>query len=69
MCVSVGWMIQDDERVKVLAPNFGDVETRNPDGTLQVSGVIRIPTRCVVRICELNEHGDKELFSAREEQT
>lgn len=51
-CASVGWLIQDDDKVKVLAPNIGDVG--NPE-TAQASGVIRIPSRCVTRISQLSE--------------
>ena len=38
--------------VNVLAPNMGDLWD---DANEQASGVIRIPTRCIVRIVELNE--------------
>ena len=44
-CQSVGWLIYDGEDVKALAPNTGDV-----GGDWQISGVIRIPTRCITRI-------------------
>lgn len=50
-CASVGWLIQDDG-VKVLAPNMGGV---NVEGSLQVSGVIRIPASCVLRVTRLQE--------------
>jgi len=62
-CVSVGWMIRDDDDLKVLAPNFGGVENEiDPERTLQACGVIQIPTCCVVRISSLNERGDKQLY-------
>lgn len=51
-CVSVGWLIHDDADVKALAPNMG--ELGNADA-LQVSGVIRIPARCVTRLVRLAE--------------
>ncbi len=51
-CVSVGWLIHDGKRVKVLAPNMGDVDS---DGNVQASGLIQIPTRCVVRQSRLKE--------------
>ena len=51
-CASVGWLIHDDSNVKVLAPNMGGL---NDDSSVQVSGVIRIPARCVVRVFELAE--------------
>ena len=52
-CVSVGWMIHDGSNVKVLAPNMGDVG--DGDAELQVSGVIHIPARCVMKITTLIE--------------
>jgi len=45
LCKSVGWLIHDGEDVKALAPNLGDMGSDT-----QVSGVIRIPTRCITRI-------------------
>ena len=50
-CVSAGWMIHDGQDVKVLAPNMGDIG----DEEVQVSGVIRIPARCILKITALNE--------------
>jgi hypothetical protein len=49
---SVGWLIHDGDDLKALAPNLGGL-----DGacSAQVSGVIRIPTRCVVRVVRLRE--------------
>jgi len=52
LCVSVGWLIQDGKEVKVIAPNMGEVNSRD---NVQVSGVIRIPTRCVRKITKLTE--------------
>lgn len=52
LCVSVGWLIHDGEDVKALAPNLGEKEDAQH---VQVSGVIRIPTRSVVRIQCLDE--------------
>lgn len=54
-CASVGWLIHDGEQVKALAPNMGDINT---SGRVQASGVIRIPTRCVVRMTRLAETGE-----------
>lgn len=51
-CRSVGWLVQDGEMVKVLAPNLGTYEG---DSDCQASGVIRIPARAVVRIANLSE--------------
>lgn len=51
-CASVGWLIRDDAQVKVLAPNMGAI---NDERSLQVSGVIQIPTSCVLRVTRLPE--------------
>ena len=51
-CVSVGWLVEDGIKVKALAPNMGDF---SGESSVQVSGVIRIPTRCIVRVVELQE--------------
>jgi len=51
-CASVGWLIRDDAQMKALAPNMGDI---NDERSLQVSGVIQIPTSCVLRITQLVE--------------
>jgi hypothetical protein len=51
-CASVGWLIRDDESVKALAPNMGGL---NDENSVQVSGVIQIPTRCILRITSLRE--------------
>jgi hypothetical protein len=51
-CVSVGWLIHDSTDMLVIAPNMGDLDSEN---NVQVSGVIRIPARCVVSVKELEE--------------
>lgn len=51
-CVSVGWLIRDDHELKVLAPNMGSIDDEN---SMQVSGVIQIPTRCVISVSTLVE--------------
>ena len=48
-CISAGWMIHDGKDVKVLAPNMGDIG----DEDVQVSGVIRIPARCILKITKI----------------
>ena len=52
LCASVGWLIHDGEDLKMIAPNFGGLESQN---NAQVSGVIRIPTRCVRAVHKLKE--------------
>ena len=51
-CVSVGWLIADSKDVKSIAPNMAGLEDENH---LQVSGVINIPTRSILRIIHLKE--------------
>lgn len=49
-CVSVGWLVRDNCAVKLLASNLGDIGDAD---SMQASGVISIPARCIVRIVEL----------------
>jgi hypothetical protein len=49
-CYSVGWLISDGD-TKALAPNMGIIS----EGEVQVSGVISIPTRCIIRIVPISE--------------
>ena len=51
-CASVGWLIHDDEEMLALAPNLGALDDEN---SVQVSGVIQIPARCVVKQTRLLE--------------
>lgn len=51
-CVSVGWLIRDDGQMMAVAPNMGAIDDEN---SVQVSGVIQIPTRCVLRTSRLSE--------------
>ena len=44
-CVSVGFLIQDDENIKVLAANVADLA----DNDMQATGVIVIPTVAVLK--------------------
>jgi hypothetical protein len=44
-CQTVGWLIHDGDAVKAIAQNVGNL---GDDGSAQVSGVIRIPARCIV---------------------
>lgn len=52
LCRSVGWLIVDTKKTKVLAPNFGAI---NAPEQLQVSGTITIPARAIRRIVKLRE--------------
>lgn len=51
-CASVGWLVHDGDDVKALAPNMGGLDEKNAP---QVSGIITIPTRCVVSVKPLEE--------------
>jgi len=49
-CQSVGFLVHEDDSVKVLAPNVGDLGCENA----QATGLFRIPTRCVTEISRLS---------------
>lgn len=47
-CVSVGFLVQDDEQIKVLAPNLGS--SSGDDEWDQASGLFTIRTVSITRI-------------------
>lgn len=47
-CVSVGFLVQDDEQTKVLAPNLGS--SNGDEEWDQASGLFTIPTAAVTKI-------------------
>ena len=49
-CSSVGFLIADDDEVKVLAPNMADMDDAS---NVQLSGAIVIPSSCVLSIVRL----------------
>ncbi len=51
-CATVGWLIRDDGKVKVVAQSIGGI---NADDNMQASGVMAIPARCVISIERLEE--------------
>lgn len=51
-CASVGWLIEDGDKTKALAPNMGWLESGDD---AQACGIIRIPTRAVTRITHLRD--------------
>jgi hypothetical protein len=57
VCQSVGWLILDGERAKVVAPHINQVEAGVP---LQGCGVMTIPARAVLRIVDLAQHDGDE---------
>lgn len=52
VCASVGWLIQDDDDMKVVAQSFGDIDN---ESDIQAMGLTRIPTRAVLKIEKLSE--------------
>lgn len=53
LCRSVGWLVLDGERAKVLAPHINEAEEGVP---LQGCGIMTIPSRSVVKITDLSHH-------------
>lgn len=51
-CVSVGFLLSEEDGVKVLAANMGDVDSED---SMQVTGVITIPERSIKRMRALSE--------------
>jgi hypothetical protein len=49
---TVGWLLKDNADVKVVCQNVGDLE--HPEKA-QASGIMTIPTRCVLSIERLTE--------------
>src|SRR5438093_53124 len=69
---TVGWLLKDTDDVKVVCQNVGDLN--NPQYA-QASGIMTIPTRCVLSVEKLKEEdgptssagpaADLETVSAR----
>lgn len=51
-CATVGWLLKDDDDVKVICQSVGDLH--NPNNA-QASGIMTIPARCVISIERLSE--------------
>jgi hypothetical protein len=58
---SVGWLVKDTADVKVICQNVGDLE--HPEKA-QASGIMTIPTRCVLSIEKLTEDESRPNASA-----
>ena len=54
LCASVGWLLQSDRKVKVLAQSLGGMEDAS-GGNAQSMGRVVIPTRAVLKIEPLAE--------------
>lgn len=59
-CATVGWLIRDDDKVKVVAQSMGGINT---DDNIRTSGVMAIPARCVISIERLEEAAEAVTFS------
>lgn len=53
VCRSVGWLVLDGERVKVVAPHINELEAGVP---LQACGIMTIPAGAVLRVHNLAQH-------------
>ena len=51
-CATVGWLLKDDDDIKVICQSVGDLE--NPKNA-QASGIMTIPARCILSIEKLTE--------------
>ena len=51
-CATVGWLLKDDDDIKVVCQSVGDLD--NPTNA-QASGIMTIPARCVLSIEKLTE--------------
>jgi hypothetical protein len=53
-CATVGWLLKDNDDVKVLCQSVGDLDDPH---NAQASGIMTIPARCVISIERLTEDG------------
>ena len=51
-CVSVGFLLHEEDGIKVLAANMGDIDSEDD---MQVTGVIAIPECSIKLVRELSE--------------
>jgi len=49
-CVSVGFLLSEDQSQKILASHINDL-----DGDIQVMGVMAIPCYCILEIREIGQ--------------
>jgi hypothetical protein len=54
-CATVGWLLMEDDEVKVVCQSVGDLT--NPKNA-QASGIMTIPVRCVLSVERLTEEGE-----------
>ena len=53
ICKSVGWLIHDDKKCKVVVPHLS--QSDHPNTNQQGCGDMTIPTSAVLRVVELKE--------------
>ena len=53
VCRSVGWLVHDDEKCKVVVPHLN--EANHPNAVLQGCGDMTIPTVAVVTMVDLKK--------------
>jgi len=51
-CATVGWLLKDDDDIKVICQSVGDLHKPN---NAQASGIMTISARCVISIERLSE--------------
>jgi hypothetical protein len=51
-CATVGWLLRDDDEAKVVCQSIGDLGSI---ANAQASGIMTIPSRCVLSIETLSE--------------
>lgn len=61
-CVSVGFLVQDDEQTKVLAPNLGS--SNGDEDWDQASGLITIPAVAITKLERLTSASVMALTKA-----
>lgn len=66
VCRSVGWLVLDGNRAKVVAPHVNEAE---PGVVLQGCGVMTIPTRAVLRIVDLTQPDAPSITSSQSSES
>jgi hypothetical protein len=57
VCKSVGWLIHDDEKCKVVVPHMNQPD--HPNASQQGCGDMTIPSKSIVKILELGVVGKR----------
>jgi hypothetical protein len=64
-CATVGWLLRDDDATKVVCQSVGDLQNAK---NAQASGIMTIPTRCVLSIENLSQEAPPTSAPSRSEQ-